>query len=117
MSKYRAKRTKVGEIEFPSKLEAERYKQLILMLQAGVISRLKLQEEFVINRPYQDPLTGEKMRAVVYRADFTYLDHESKRLIAEDTKGIETPVFKNKWRQVKELYPEYEFRLLKRENV
>ena len=117
MSKYRAKRTKVGEIEFLSKLEAERYKQLMLMKSAGVISKLKLQEEFVINRAYQDPLTGEKMRAVVYRADFTYLDHETKRMIVEDTKGVETAQFKNKWRQVRELYPEYEFRLLKRENV
>ena len=117
MAKYHSKKTIVDGKVFPSKLEADRYRQLMLMQEAGVISKLRLQVEFVINQAYQDAFTGEKMRAVIYKADFTYLEHETKRMVAEDTKGMETPVFKNKWRQVKELYPEYDFRLLKRENV
>lgn len=116
-SKYRAQQTIVDGKKFPSKLEATRYKQLILMQSAGVISGLKLQVEFVINQAYIDALTGEKMRAVVYIADFVYFDHDTKRKIVEDTKGVETAVFKNKWRQCRELYPEYEWRIVKRSEV
>ena len=117
MTKYKARRTTIDGISFPSKLEAVRYRQLKTLQNAGEIKDLKLQVEFVINRGYKDAVTGEKMRAVMYVADFVYFDMQTKRLIVEDTKGVETPVFKNKWRQCRELYPEFEWRLVKREDV
>jgi hypothetical protein len=89
----------------------------LLLLQAGEISNLKLQVEFVINQAYTDAETGERMRSVVYVADFVYFDMRTKRTVIEDTKGIETAVFRNKWRQIKELYPQYDRRILKRQDV
>lgn len=117
MTKYKAKRTTIDGKTFPSKLEATRYMQLKLLQADGQIKDLKLQVEFVINQAYINAETGEKMRAVVYIADFVYFDMRSKRYIVEDTKGVETPQFKNKWRQCREKYPEYEWRLVKREDV
>ena len=117
MTKYNSKQTIVNGIKFPSILEADRYSQLILMLRAGEITNLKLQVEFVINQAYTDAETGERMRSVVYVADFVYFDMRTKRTVIEDTKGIETAVFRNKWRQIKELYPQYDRRILKRRDV
>ena len=117
MTKYHSKQTIVNGIKFPSILEADRYQQLLLLLRAGEITNLKLQVEFVINQAYTDAETGERMRSVVYVADFVYFDMRTKRTVIEDTKGIETAVFKIKWRQIKELYPQYDFRILKRRDV
>lgn len=117
MTKYNSKQTIVNGIKFPSILEADRYQQLLLLLRAGEIANLKLQVEFVINQAYTDAETGERMRSVVYIADFVYFDMRTKRTVIEDTKGIETAVFRNKWRQIKELYPQYDRRILKRRDV
>ena len=117
MTKYHSKQTIVNGIKFPSILEADRYSQLLLLLRAGEITNLKLQVEFVINQAYTDAETGERMRSVVYVADFVYFDMRTKRTVIEDTKGIETAVFRNKWRQIKELYPQYDRRILKRRDV
>ena len=117
MTKYHAKQTIVNGIKFPSILEANRYSQLLLLLRAGEIANLKLQVEFVINQAYTDAETGERMRSVIYIADFMYFDVRTKRTVVEDTKGIETAVFKIKWRQVKELYPQFDWRILKRRDV
>ena len=115
--KYGSIQTIVDGIKFPSILEATRYKQLKLLLADGQIKDLKLQVEFVINQAYRDAFTGEKMRAVVYIADFVYFDLRKKRNIVEDTKGVETPQFKNKWRQCREKYPEFEWCKLTRRDV
>lgn len=116
MTKFHSKRTEIDGITFPSRLEATRFSQLKLLAKAGEISHLKLQVEFTIARAYKTADTGERMRSVVYIADFVYLD-KSGRTIVEDTKGIETSTFKNKWRQCRELYPEYEWKIVKREDI
>jgi hypothetical protein len=117
MTKYHSKQTIVNGIKFPSILEADRYQQLLLLLRAGEIANLKLQVEFVINQAYTDAETGERMRSVVYVADFVYFDMRTKRTVIEDAKGIETAVFKIKWRQAKELYPQYDWKILRRRDV
>lgn len=45
MSKYKAKKTKVDGITFDSKKEAERYRQLKMLENAGHISDLELQKK------------------------------------------------------------------------
>ena len=117
MNKYYAKKTIVNGIPFDSKLEAERYKQLLLLRQAGEICDLSLQFEFQIFHGSINPDTGEKEKSSFYLADFVYLDIKKKQWIAEDTKGVETPDFKLKWKLVKQNYPEYQFIKLKKQDI
>ena len=117
MTKYHAHKTEVDGILFDSKLEAERFIQLKLLLQAGEISDLKLQPEFQIFQGYIDPETGEHHKSRYYFGDFQYVDKQCHKVIVEDTKGIETPDFRLKWDLVCSIYPEYEFRKLTRDQV
>ena len=117
MTKYNAKKTTIGNITFDSKLEAERFQQLLLLEQAGEISGLQLQVEFQILKGWKNPETGEKIRSRNYIADFVYIDEATNKAIAEDTKGVETADFRLKWAMVKSLYPQYEFRKVTRDDV
>lgn len=117
MNKYYAKKTVIDGIPFDSKLEAERYMQLKLMEKAGEIACLRLQQEFQICQGYIDPRTGEKIKSSYYFADFTYTDMVNHLLIAEDTKGVETPEFKLKWKLVKIQYPNWNFRKVRKEEM
>lgn len=117
--KFRAKKTVIDGIRFASKLEAERYLQLKMMLKTEppLISDLVLQPEFQIFCGYVDPKTGEKVKSRYYVADFQYVDNLEHKTIVEDTKGVETDVFRLKWDIVRKKYPEFEFRMLKRKDV
>ena len=117
MTKYHSRKTVVDGIPFDSKLEAERFIQLKLLRKAGEISDLKLKPQFQIFKGYTDPDTGERHGSRYYEADFQYLDLRSHCVIVEDTKGIETDVFRLKWEFVQSEYPEYIFRMLKRSDV
>lgn len=115
--KYHSKKTEVNGIVFDSKLEAERFQQLLLLEQAGEISGLQLQVEFQIVKGWKHPETGEKIRSRYYLADFVYIDEATNKMIAEDTKGVETADFRLKWSLVKSMYPQYEFRKMTRSDV
>ena len=115
--KYRNQIVEVDGIRFASRLEARRYQQLKLLERAGEISELKLQEEFVIDRGYISYQTGQKMRAVVYVADFSYNDHRTKQHVIEDVKGVETAQFRNKWRMCQERYPQYDWRIVTQKDM
>jgi len=117
MTKYNAKKTTVGNITFDSKLEAERFEQLRLLERAGEIVGLQLQVEFQILQGWKHPETGEKIKSRFYVADFVYIDNATNKMIAEDTKGMETVDFRLKWSMVKSLYPQYEFRKVTRDDV
>lgn len=77
-----AKRSKFGnqkavrmngdtEIVFDSQKEARRYDELMYLYRAGEIRDLKLQPEFTLRETYTTP-EGLKVRAIRYRADFSY---------------------------------------------
>ena len=78
-SKYKNDKVTVDGIKFDSKKEANRYRELKLMEQSGVISDLELQPVFELV-PKQD---GE--RPVKYVADFRY--HYGVETIVEDVKS------------------------------
>lgn len=115
--KYGAHKTVVDGITFSSRLEGERFQQLKLLEMAGEICGLKLQPEFQIFQGYIDPGTGEKTRSTFYIGDFMYCDIGNNRVIVEDTKGMETPEFRLKWKLVQSQYPQYCFRKITREDV
>lgn len=69
--KYRNTPTPVKNIRFDSKKEAARYLQLLDAVREGVIYDLRLQRNFTLQEGYTTA-EGERIRAIVYRADFTY---------------------------------------------
>lgn len=98
MSKYNSKKTVIDGIVFDSKKEARRFSVLKALEQAGEISGLQRQVEFVLIPEQREPDTigirgGRKKgnlieRKCSYVADFVYVrDHE---LVVEDVKGIRT---------------------------
>ena len=92
-NKYHAQKETVDGHVFDSKKEASRYRKLRWMQENGIISNLQLQPVFELQPAFTDA-TGKRHRKITYRADFKYT--ENGREIIEDTKGMETAVFKIK---------------------
>ena len=100
MSKYNSAKVYYDGIEFASRREYNRYRELKLLQMAGVISDLELQKPFELIPAQYEPSTefykrGEKKglrkqgklieQAITYIADFCY--KEEGELVVEDTKG------------------------------
>ena len=109
-NKYKSKKVQVDGITFDSKKESIRYKELKLLLQAGVISDLELQPVFELQPKFKK--NGKTIRAIKYVADFMYYDNEKKKVVIEDTKGFETKDFKLKKKMFEYKYLDYELTIL-----
>ena len=87
-SKYHNVKTEVGtgdsSIKFDSKKEANRYKYLMELQDAGTIKNLKLQHHFQLQGTFKTA-EGETVRGIEYVADFTYM--VGGMLIIEDVKS------------------------------
>lgn len=92
--KYGAVRTTSRDgISHPSRRQARRWEELLLLARSGVIDGL--QREVTIPLLGRDgPLRSQSGRALSYRADFVYV--EAGATIYEDSKGYETPEFRLK---------------------
>ena len=98
-SKYGNKKVVQDGITFDSKREAKRYRELLLLEQAGEISDIQRQVKFVLIPEQREPDTvgsrggihkGKLIeREVSYIADFVY--RKNGALVVEDTKGFRTP--------------------------
>ena len=86
MNKYRNKKITIDGIEFDSKKEGYRYKELRLLERAGLIKDLKLQVKFELQPSFK--LNGKTIRAINYIADFTYI--KDGKVVVVDTKGFRT---------------------------
>jgi hypothetical protein len=106
MNKYRAKKTTVFGITFDSKLEANRYMVLKSAEQEGIISDLKTQHPVIELLPKFKTDDGKTWRPLKYIPDFSYTLRETGKRVIEDTKGIETPIFKLKLKMMAYLRPE-----------
>lgn len=95
-SKYGNKKTIVDDIQFDSTKEANRYKELKLLLKAGHIWLLEMQVPFELN-------TGGT-HSLVYIADFVYIDILTGEKVIEDVKGFRTREYKKKKRLIKKVY-------------
>lgn len=93
-SKYNNKKIEVDGIIFDSRREANRYKELMLLAQAGEINNIERQKRFELI-PKQKDANGRVVRACSYVADFVYLDKEGRQVV-EDVKGMRTDVYKIK---------------------
>lgn len=79
-SKYRNKKTFVGDIKFDSKKEADHYIKLSLLEKFGKISDLKRQVKFDLNEG--------GTHSVKYIADFVYTENGEMKVV--DVKGYRT---------------------------
>jgi hypothetical protein len=90
--KYAAVPTVVDGRRFASKAEARRYGELVLLERAGEISALRCQPRYpltAVNREGFPVAIRIGNRAVVYVADFTYVDRAGA-VHVEDVKGFDT---------------------------
>jgi hypothetical protein len=94
MAKYHNKKTLMFGILFDSKREAERYLYLRSRLEAGEITDLHCQVQYVCDVNDQHICN--------YIADFTYL--EKGKLIIEDSKGVRTPEYRIKKKLVEAIH-------------
>ena len=92
--KYNNRRVQCGDLRFDSRAEFRRWEHLLLLVRAGEISGLQRQVPFELV-PTQERPSGGKERAVVYKADFVYVDAAGKTVV-EDVKGYVTPEFRLK---------------------
>lgn len=95
-NKYHNEKTDSLGIRFDSKKEARRYEALLLRLKAGEIRNLKLQRDFTLQEAYTTP-EGERVRAIRYRADFSYEERDPDAERASEFGFQSTP-----WRPVVE---------------
>ena len=84
-------------LRFDSQKEARRYDELATLERAGKIRDLRLQVDFTLQEAYTDG-EGRRVRAIRYRADFTYqkpsfVDRDGETcwaLVVEDVKSKAT---------------------------
>src|SRR3990172_8134921 len=112
MSKYNAIPTRVNGLKFDSKAESIRYQALTLAKKAGEIASLKTHPRFTLQEAFTDS-AGTKHRAIVYEADFSYVDLRTGREVVEDFKGVSTRLFKLKFKLFLYRYRDVEFRISK----
>lgn len=66
-------------LRFDSQKEARRYDHLAALLKIGQIRDLRLQVDFTLQEAYTDT-EGRRVRAIRYKADFTYLEPPNRKL-------------------------------------
>ena len=98
---------------FDSIYESRRYGELKIMEHAGTIQELKIHPRFELQPAFD--FHGEKIRALVYEADFSYFLNGIP--IIEDVKGFETPAFKIKWKLLKFLFKDKPVLFVKYKNT
>lgn len=108
-SKYKNKKVVVDGIEFDSKKEANRYRELKLLESAGVIECLELQKVYELQPSFKK--NGKTYRKITYKADFSYFDTKEGKYKVEDikpSKYFKTDVYRIKHKLFEYNYPELE---------
>ena len=106
--KYNAQKMTIDGVTFDSRKEARRYLILKARASMGQISGLELQPRYELQPSFKRD--GKAIRAIHYVADFRYT--ENGRVIVEDAKGMQTPVFKIKFKMLLFKYPDVDFRIV-----
>lgn len=102
-NKYHAEKVDRGKLKFDSRKEARRYDALVVLQSRGEIADLRVQPEFTLIEAYTTP-DGERVRAMRYRADFSY--RRGGELVVEDVKSpaTRTRVYLNKRKMMLDKY-------------
>jgi hypothetical protein len=97
-SKYKNQPVVLDGFRFASRKEAKEYVRLKLLVQAGEITDLTLQPQFVLQ---------EGKHPIRYIADFSYV--QDGRLVVVDVKGYRTKEYRLKRKLFLEKYPDVIF--------
>jgi|SRR6185295_10992318 len=95
-SKYNNTKIEVDGIVFDSVKEANRYKELRLLLKVGEIGLLKRQVEYELN--------PGGTYSLKYLSDFEYIITETGENVVEDVKGFRTREYLKKRRLMKKVH-------------
>jgi len=95
-SKYGNNKKEVDGITFDSEKEANRYKDLKILLKAGEIGLLELQVPFELN--------PGGTYSLKYYADFIYLDSRTGEKVVEDVKGFRNKTYSQKRKLMKKVH-------------
>jgi hypothetical protein len=79
--------------------EANRCNELTMMEQGGRIKLLKQQPRIILREGFV--YQGERIRAIIYIADFSFFDNDTETWCIEDTKGFKTEIYKLKVKLLK----------------
>ena len=90
MNKYGAKKIIVDGESFDSRMEARRWRELMLLQRAGEISELERQVKYTLIPAQKNEAGSVIERAAVYIADFVYVDKRTGETVVEDVKGART---------------------------
>lgn len=101
--KYKAVKVKEDGITFDSKAEHRRYLELKLLEKAKKIEKLSVH--------FKLPFAHGDDVVFTYIADFYYI--AKGVLTIEDVKGVETPVFRLKWKLIRKAYPQLDMFIIK----
>jgi hypothetical protein len=110
MSKYRNKKVRVDGFLFDSLMEHQRYVQLKLMRDAGVIHDLHVHPVFKLQEKFYSYTQQKYIRPITYTADFSY--NEDGKVVVEDVKGVKTAVFNLKRRIFEYRFPSVLFKVV-----
>jgi hypothetical protein len=94
--KYRNKPCTVGAEKYRSQRERDRHQALLLLQKAGQIAGLAREVPFELAPGVKIEGESRKRPAVRYVADFVYSDVQAGRVVVEDAKGMQTPVYRLK---------------------
>ena len=86
---------------FDSKAERDRYIELMLMQEMGVIEGLEMQKKYILQQKGKSP-SGRKYTEISYIADFVY--KYNGEIIVEDVKGVKTAVYQLKKKMMAGVY-------------
>jgi hypothetical protein len=106
MAKYKNRKVKIDNINFDSAAEGERYCQLKIMQQVGMITDLEVHPVYSLQTSFTRD--GRKERGINYEGDFRYV--ENGHVVVEDVKGMRLPVYKIKRLLFLAKYPQIQFR-------
>lgn len=92
-------------ITFDSEKEARRFGELRMRLRFNDIRDLRLQVNFTLQEGFTTA-AGERVRPIVYRADFTYqeLTPSGWQTVVEDVKGVRTKEYAMKRKMMLEKF-------------
>lgn len=102
--KYRNIKTTVDGLKFDSKAEARRWFELKIQERAGIIRDLTRQPVFCLAPSVKYEGSARASPALVYKADFQYMEGASGRVVVEDVKGVVTTAFQIKRHLMKSIH-------------
>lgn len=86
-SKYHNIKTQVEGLTFDSRKEAHRYEILMKAQELEIIQDLRLQRDYTLQEAYTTP-DGKRIRAIRYKADFTYKVCAAARQIIDSRRQL-----------------------------